>query len=84
MELFDLLMTTEPLGCAERQPSKDKLRRYPRMFRGVDAPGRSSTVNGGRCAVQIANFGEGRLDPVVRVKGGSQLTWRMGCVRAGG
>lgn len=33
LELFDLLMLTELLGRAERQSSKDKLRRYPQISR---------------------------------------------------
>jgi hypothetical protein len=31
LELFDVLMITERLGRAERQSSKDTLRRYPRL-----------------------------------------------------
>lgn len=33
LELFDVLMTTELLGRAERESSKEKLRRYPRISR---------------------------------------------------
>ena len=42
LELFDLLMTTDLLARAERESSKDKLRRYPRMSR-----------DGARCATAV-------------------------------
>jgi hypothetical protein len=37
-ELFDLLMTTDLLARAERESSKDKLRRHPRMSRDGARP----------------------------------------------
>ena len=45
LELFDLLMTTDLLARAERESSKDKLRRYPRMSR-----------DGARCATAAATL----------------------------